>query len=1140
MLTLEQAFYSCISQNSSLLKVIHKYAVEGYFIWDRRDSETILLDARLAANFDIHSTLQVQINQLNSNHKNFVKTIITKIEQTISLTKLNSSNLECTIDDPIENAQIRFIVFCHQETKVEYILAIIQNGNPSFEITDYKTNKIDFETLALVPLNTLYSVIITDEKGRINFVNNSFERLSGFSYDEIIGKKPGHFLQGPQTDRKDIVDFSKNLASGKSFTQEIVNHTKSGKAYRVSCFIDPIYNEQGQLIKFISIQTDVTEKKRNQEYLATFKNTLDQTEDCVFIFDKDDFKFNYVNQGAINMMGYSEQELLELHPYDIKPEYPKEKFKPLVKPLIEGKKASIRFKTFHRTKEGLDIHVEVFLQFIKNENVSPNFVAIVKDISEQIKIENELKRLSLVAEKTNNLVVITNEKGKIEYVNPAFESKTGYNLDEVIGEKLGKFLHGKETNPMHIKANRAGLKTLKPFTQEILNYSKSGQKYRVAITFNPVFDEDGRLTNFIAIEKDITERIERENLLKESEERLQFVLKGSELGYWDWEADSGRMTVNNRWFEMLGYEPNEFYPSIENWHALVHPEDMTKLNEIMKSVFPDPTKGDFYVELRAKHKKGHYIWILDRGSVVKRNAQGEPLRISGMHMEISKRKLLEEELSFERQFLKNIMDTNALSILVINKEGKVIFANHGAENLLGLKKSTIEDMRYDDPYWNIISLDGDPFPSEKLPFMQVLTTNKATKNIEFGLKWHDQTEKYLSVIGAPLKIENGQTTEVVISIIDITKRIGTQKQLDAVNQEINNIVKDLTDVVWSVEIPSYKLTYITPSIQKLTGYYPKFYIGKTVQETWETQILKSDLPLLKEGYKSLEANEAFELEYRILTKEKKVKWILNKGKLITENGKPIRMDGYIADISHRKEQENELRKYLKIVEDQNERLRNFTYIVSHNLRSHSANIQGLMYLINKKHPKVAEIDYVKLLDKASNKLDDTLHHLNNVVSVVSSADEIKKVNLNDAVVSFTESFENLIKESGVRFINKVPKNQMVEAVPAFLESIITNLLTNSIKYCDQRKGDCYVKINSRKLIGIVVIEITDNGLGIDLDKYGDKLFGMYKTFHTHKDSRGLGLFLTKNQIESMGGKIEVQSKINEGSTFKVFLKDGSI
>jgi signal transduction histidine kinase len=70
--------------------------------------------------------------------------------------------------------------------------------------------------------------------------------------------------------------------------------------------------------------------------------------------------------------------------------------------------------------------------------------------------------------------------------------------------------------------------------------------------------------------------------------------------------------------------------------------------------------------------------------------------------------------------------------------------------------------------------------------------------------------------------------------------------------------------------------------------------------------------------------------------------------------------------------------------------------------------------------------------------------------------------------------------------------------------------------------------------------VEDNGLGIDLDKHGDKLFGMYKTFHTHKDSRGLGLFLTKNQVESMGGKIEVESALGQGSTFKIFLKDGNI
>jgi PAS domain S-box-containing protein len=357
---------------------------------------------------------------------------------------------------------------------------------------------------------------------------------------------------------------------------------------------------------------------------------------------------------------------------------------------------------------------------------------------------------------------------------------------------------------------------------------------------------------------------------------------------------------------------------------------------------------------------------------------------------------------------------------------------------------------------------------------------------------------------------------------------------------MQTILKDMADVVWSVSLPDYKMLYITPSIERISGFSQSYYLDKYIGERWDERIYNQDKYLVNKAYEDLEKKGNFEIEYRIQTKDNQLKWVLNKGTIIYADGKPERLDGYISDISERKEQENELGKYLKIVEDQNERLKNFTYIVSHNLRSHSANIQGLMHLINKKHPDIASNEYVRMLNKASINLDDTLHHLNSVVSVVSSAEQMTKINLSDEVTIFLNTFENLISESKISFIHEISNNVVVEAVPAFLESIITNLLTNAIKYRDKNKNNCYVKISCRNFNGIVVIEIEDNGLGIDLAKYGDKLFGMYKTFHTHKDSRGIGLFLTKNQVESMGGRIEVDSTLGIGSTFKVFLKDGGV
>lgn len=1009
-----------------------------------------------------------------------------------------------------------------------------------FDITESKLRDQEKETLELIPLKSEVSVIITDAKGKITFVNKGFEELSGFNLQEVAGKKPKDFLQGPETSTQHKKALSLKMRSGEAFTQEILNYSKSGKKYWVSLSVNPIHDENGNIVKFISVQKDITQQKKYEKYLKTFKNTLDQTEDCVFIFDKDSFQFTYVNKGAELMMGYTAEELLDLHPYDIKPEYPFEKFKTLVEPLKSGEKSSIRFETFHRLKSGKDIPVEVFLQYIQKGLAKPHFVAIVHDITKKQQFEKEMQRLSLVAEKTQNLVVIADKKGLIEYVNPAFEQKTGYSLDEVIGKKPGYFLHGPETDPAHVQSNRENLKKLKPFTQEILNYTRSGEKYWVSITFSPVFNENNELTRFIAIEQEITERIEKENLLKESEERLQFVLEGSEIGYWDWEADTGKMIVNDRWLEMLGYKRGDFEVSIEKWNSLVHPKDMEKLNDIMQTVFPDPYSNEFNVEIRAKHKNGHYIWILDRGAVVERTKAGEPLRISGMHMEITDRKKLEEDLEEERRFMSKVISTNALAIVIINKSGEITFANSGAENILGLSKSKIESKRYNDPIWRHITLDDQQFPLEDFPFAQVLHSKKAVKDIQYGIIWADGSKKYISVTGAPLTFKGKEIEEVIFSVTDITKRVESQKQLDKTKIQMETILKDMVDVVWSVSLPDYKMIYITPSIERLSGFPQSYYLEEYVGNMWEEAVYIRDKHLVETAYKDLEEKGNFQIEYRTLTKDGQLKWVQNKGTIIyDQKGVPLRLDGYISDVSERKAQENDLMNYFEVVEGQNERLKNFTYIVSHNLRSHSANLLGLMHLVERTSPEIFENEYIQKINLTTAKLDETLHQLNDVVSVFSSVEELKQINVHDIIKSLQDAFSNLLNESKVNLINKVDKSINVKASPAYLESVFTNLITNAVKYRDPQKNS-YVKLWAESPNGMVNIQVEDNGLGIDLEKYGNKIFGMYKTFHNHKDSRGIGLFLTKNQVESMGGKIKVESEVGVGTTFKVILKNDEV
>jgi signal transduction histidine kinase len=179
---------------------------------------------------------------------------------------------------------------------------------------------------------------------------------------------------------------------------------------------------------------------------------------------------------------------------------------------------------------------------------------------------------------------------------------------------------------------------------------------------------------------------------------------------------------------------------------------------------------------------------------------------------------------------------------------------------------------------------------------------------------------------------------------------------------------------------------------------------------------------------------------------------------------------------------------------------------------------------------------VQHIKKASDNLFETIMHLTDVVQInmLKKQDTVSIV-LKPIIDNNISSLLAFAKNEGVEIINEIPSDIEVIGIPAYLQSIAMNFLSNGIKYSSKER-ESYVKISVEVKNDFVILMFNDNGLGIDLIKHKEKLFGIYKTFHHHKDSRGVGLFMTKNQIEAIGGHVEVESEVNVGSTFKIYLK----
>lgn len=245
--------------------------------------------------------------------------------------------------------------------------------------------------------------------------------------------------------------------------------------------------------------------------------------------------------------------------------------------------------------------------------------------------------------------------------------------------------------------------------------------------------------------------------------------------------------------------------------------------------------------------------------------------------------------------------------------------------------------------------------------------------------------------------------------------------------------------------------------------------------------------------------------------------------------------GISNDITEIKKAEQEIKSLLNISQDQNERLKNFAYIVSHNLKSHSGGITMLLDLLKDEYPEIYENELLLYLKKSSDNLTETITHLTDVVQINSETKEnFKKVALRPIIVNNMGSLLSFAKKNKVLIKNQVSEDVTVLGLPAYLDSIIMNFLTNGIKYSSKDRAS-YIEISSEVSGDFIILAFKDNGLGIDLEKNRHKLFNIYKTFHSNKDAKGVGLFITKNQIESMGGHIEVESTIDVGTTFKVYL-----
>jgi len=336
---------------------------------------------------------------------------------------------------------------------------------------------------------------------------------------------------------------------------------------------------------------------------------------------------------------------------------------------------------------------------------------------------------------------------------------------------------------------------------------------------------------------------------------------------------------------------------------------------------------------------------------------------------------------------------------------------------------------------------------------------------------------------------------------------------------------------------------INPYLLQLFGYTRGELLQKTFQDITHPDDLEADLSLLEQVLAG--TIDTYKMEKRYFHKEGHIIWTMLTVSIVRrENGDPRFFVSQVEDITATKEliQEQELKNMVLSqtsleLENKVKQLEDFNGIVAHNLRGPAGGIESMLEMVMEENDEAEKAKMIDLVYNSSKSMNATLKDLMEILEIrLNHGIEYSNCNLNEIMETTVDMLQGEILRSKAKIITDFSV-AAVRFPKVYLESVFYNMVSNSLKY---KKSDESVIINVSSALenGKVILTFKDNGLGIDLAQYGEHMFKLNKVFHSGYDSKGVGLFITKNQLEAHGGSITVNSKPGEGTEFKIYLEPG--
>ncbi|MEO7215692.1 PAS domain S-box protein [Mucilaginibacter sp.] len=634
------------------------------------------------------------------------------------------------------------------------------------------------------------------------------------------------------------------------------------------------------------------------------------------------------------------------------------------------------------------------------------------------------------------------------------------------------------------------------------------------------------VTGDISFALDMFERANKQKLAEEQvnivEKRYKFLIEKSfdikTLSNADGEIIYCSPSVNTQ----LGYTVDEFIH--RSMFDLLHPDDILKFKKDRDTVLTTPGTTVYY-QRRMLHKNGSWIWC--EGSTTNMLAEPGIHGLLSNYRNITDKKIREQEREFDQNNLTALINNTNDLMWSIDTDFNLITANKPfnemTKRMLGKQ---IEKGRS--------LLDSGFSDHQKLELKK--NADRVFSGEAFRVTEHNKypTESWSDIAYSPI-IKGTEIVGATCHTRDITGlKIAEQKNLQsearlmeaqAITHTGNYDIDTINHVeVWSDEM--YRIYGINKMEHEPS---PELFFSFIHPDDVDYVRARID-----RTFKDLESAST---EFRFIRHDGALRYGCSETKLErNQNHKISRFYGTMQDITQRKLAELEYTKMINDLSIRNKDLEQFGYIISHNLRAPVANIIGASVAL--KDPELSSQDIVILNDginSSAMKLDQVIQDLNQILQVTGTIDKIdEKIILSELVEDIKGSVQLLIDKYHITLSYDFSEANHLFIFKPYLYSIFYNLILNSVKY---RRMDisCIIHIKSHQLKNKVELIFQDNGTGIDLQKHGNSVFGLYKRFHEHIEGKGMGLFMVKTQVDALGGKISIQSAPNRGTEFTIEL-----